>query len=230
MLCGLGLAVWALLLLLPSLRRVWLIAALGVLLVGDLLWFAYGRSDQSDPALYFPKIPALAEVARGAEGRVVGYSCLPAALAETQGLRDIRGYDSIDPGRLTELLALAADPRSVRNPYALVQWFTPRLALSSANTIRLPPVLDLLDVRTVIFRGSPPPGVPLAARSPDYWALTNPSAVGRVFIPRRTEIVPNDRERLARLASPQFDPREVAYLEEPVVTAIPAEGAAVVTN
>jgi hypothetical protein len=86
------------------------VVAAGILMVADLLWFAYGRCAQSDPALYFPRIPALEAIARSAPGRVVGYGCLPATLPQTHGLSDVRGYDSIDPAPMVNLLSLAKDP------------------------------------------------------------------------------------------------------------------------
>ena len=48
---------------------------LGLLLLADLLWFAYGRSAQCDWSLYYPRIPVLEEVAKDAEetsGRIMG--------------------------------------------------------------------------------------------------------------------------------------------------------------
>jgi len=69
----------------------------GVLLLGDLLWFSQGRNDQCDPALYYPEIPALRDVAGAAPGRIIGYNCFPANFAEATGLSDVRGYDAVDP-------------------------------------------------------------------------------------------------------------------------------------
>ena len=70
-LCVLGIAGW-LLLGLRAKWRPWLLAGLAALLLADLLWFAYGRSAQCDPALYYPRIPALEEVAKAAPGRIMG--------------------------------------------------------------------------------------------------------------------------------------------------------------
>ncbi|MGD0650341.1 MAG: hypothetical protein ABSA97_04250 [Verrucomicrobiia bacterium] len=214
-LCGLGVAGWLLLWFRWTLRP-WLVPALGVVLVGDLLWFAYDRSAQCDPALYYPRIPVLEQLAKETLGRIVGYICLPAQLAQTHGLRDIRGVDGIDPARLMDLMAIAADPRSPRIRYALTQWFVPRATVSPPDGIRLSPVLDMLGVRYVIFRGSPPASIRPAFQGFDYWVLVNRAALPRAFVPRRVETVANDREQLEKLAAPQFDPREVAYVETPV--------------
>jgi hypothetical protein len=211
LLCGLGVAGWVLLSS-RNISRPWFVPALGILLVGDLLWFAHNRSAQSDPALYYPRIPVLEEIARSTAGRIIGYNCLPATLAQTHELRDIRGYDSVDPGRLMALMGLAADPRSQVEKYAMTQFFLPRTEFVQ-DGIKLPPVLDMLSVRYVIYRGTPPPQIPPAFRGNDYWALINHAALPRAFIPRRVEMVADDSERLGKLASAQFDPRAVAYVE-----------------
>ncbi len=223
--CGLGLIGWWLL----WSGRFWRCRGLPILaaaLVGDLLWFGYGRNAQCDPALYFPPVPALVEVARSAPGRVIGYNCLPANLAAMCGLRDIRGYDGLDPKRLTELLLSVADPQSAVLPLAQTQWLIPRTTFTPEGALRLPPVFDMLDVRYVIYRGSPPAGARPAFRGADYWVMVNSNALGRVFVPHRVETVTEDRARLAKLAGADFDPREVAYVERPVSLPGPARGTA----
>jgi hypothetical protein len=212
-LCGLAVAGWALLSS-QSVSQPWFVPALGILLVGDLLWFAHDRSAQSDPACYYPRIPVLEEIAQSTNSRIIGYKCLPATLAQTHGLRDIRGYDSIDPGRLMALMEPAVEPdfRPKMYKYAMTQWFPPRIEFGQ-DGVKLPPILDMLSVRYVIFRGTPQPTVHPAFQGNDYWALTNPAALPRAFIPRRVETVIDDYERLGKLASAQFDPRAVAYVE-----------------
>jgi hypothetical protein len=212
--CGLGVAGWLIL----WARRAWqarLLPVAAVLLVGDLLWFAHGRSVQCDPALYFPPVPVLDEVAGSAPGRVIGYNCLPASLAEMRGLRDIRGYDSVDPALLIDLLGLAADEQSKAHYYALTQEMTPRAEFTPDGGIRLSPVLDMLNVRYVILRGAPSAGARPAFQGPDYWVMVNSNALARTFVPRRVETVPEAKTRLEKLASPRFDAREVAYVEVP---------------
>ncbi len=213
--CGLGLAGWLILWKRRSRRPGWALV-IGMLLPMELLWFAYGRSAQCKPELYYPRIPMLKEIAQSAPGRILGYDCLPAALAQTHGLHDIRGYDAIDPARLMEMLLPAADRGSLLVPYALTQWYRPKMAASPPDALRLPPVLDLLGVRYIIFRGSPPPGIRPAFVGTDYWALVNRRALPRAFVPHRVQAVADDRERLGLLSSPRFDPREVAYIESPV--------------
>ena len=129
------------------------------------------------PALYYPKIPVLEHIARSQPGRIIGYNCLPAALAQTQRLRDIRGYDAVDPARFVNLMGPVADSRSFSIPYALTQWLTPKFALDPPSSIRLHPILDMFGVRYVIFRGVPPAGLEPEFRGDDYWALVNRKAV-----------------------------------------------------
>ncbi len=212
--CGAALAGWVLLRLRRWNRR-WLPLAAAVL-VGDLLWFGYGRNVQSDPAFYYPRVPVLEDVARSTPGRVIGYKCLPPNLAMMCGLRDIRGYDDVDPARFVEVLTNAAGPQSTPLPYAQVQWLVPEGIVTSEGAVRLPPVLDLLNVRNIIFRRSPPPTAHPAFQGPDYWVVVNSNVLERPFVPRRVETVAESKARVEKLASPQFDPRDVAYLEEPV--------------
>ena len=212
--CGVGVAGW---LVLWS-RRAWqsrLLPVAAVLLVGDLLWFAHGRSVQCDPALYYPPVPVLDEAARSAPGRVIGYNCLPAPLAAMRGLRDIRGDDGVDPARLMDLLDPAADPQSKAYSYASTQRMTPKAEFTPEGGIRLSPILDMLDVRYVILRGAPLAGTRPAFQGPDYWVMVNSNALARTFVPQRVETVTEDKTRLEKLASPGFDPREVAYVESP---------------
>ena len=214
-LCAIGVTGWLLL----CFRPVWqkrLAFALPVVLIGELLGFAYGRNPQCDPELYYPTIPALERLARSPPGRVIGYDCLPASLAPMCGVRDIRGYDGADPARLMDLIMMTADPRSPTIDYALTQWLIPKATATPEGYIRLSPVLDMLNVRYVIFRGGPPPDARPVFESLDYWVLVNSNALPRAFVPERVEMVSDRATRLQKLAAPEFNPRAVAYVELPV--------------
>jgi hypothetical protein len=189
---------------------------LAAAVVGDLLVFAYGRNPQCDPSLYFPEIPALRALADASPGRVIGYHCLPAKLAQAVGLSDIRGYDSVDPQEVMDVLLPTAERASTFVQYALVQWLAPRLETVPPGAVRLPPVLDMLGVLYVVFRGTPPDSIQAFARSEDYWVMENPRALPRVYVPRRVTVEVNHAERLKRIKAADFDPREVACLEAPV--------------
>jgi hypothetical protein len=204
-------------------------AVLGALMLVDMIWFAYGRVAQTDPRLYFPQLPLFDELAKAPAGRILGYGCLPATLAQTVGLPDVRGYDGVDPAAYVSLLDLAAAPGVSRYEYARTQWFPPRVNIGLPNKLVLPPVLNLLGVRYMIFRGDPPPQLTPPFRSFDYWALVNDAALPRVFVPRRVEIEANDTLRLQKLGAPDFDPQAVAYAERLVELPAASAGVAKIT-
>jgi hypothetical protein len=230
-LCATGLAGWLLLRWWRGrqLQWQWLPFA-GALLLGDLLWFACGRSTQSDPALYFPPIPVLDQVARSVPGRIIGANCLPASLAFMCSLHDIRGYDGVDPARLVALAVLAGDLPSGAYRYARMQMLIPKASVTPEGGIRLSPILDMLGVRYVIFRGAPPANVHASFEGTDYWALVNSNALPRAFVPHRVEVATDEKTRLAKLAAEAFDPREVAYVESPVALPSPCRGTAQIVD
>ncbi len=227
--CGLGVIGW---LVIRNGRYGTLasVHALGALMVVELLWFAHGRNPQCDPALYYPSIDVLQSVAKAPAGRVVGYNCLPAPLSSIAGLCDIRGYDAVDPGRIVELVDSAADPATKMPGYAATMQVAPKAVIDHTGKIRLSPVLDMLGVRYVILRGSPPTNACPTFRGVDYWVLTNPAAMPRVFVPSQVQTVAQGKDRLAKLSSPIFNPREVAYVEVPVSLVESCNGEAEITS
>jgi hypothetical protein len=227
-LCGLGFGGWLFLWFQKAGRFRWF-PVLVVFLMGDLLWFGHGRSAQCDPALYYPRISVLDEVAKSVPGRVIGFRCLPASLAMMQGLNDIRGYDAIDPMRMVDLLKLTAKPGGEK-PYAATQFLVPKGNAVPPSTVKFSPVLDMLGVRYAIFRGdSFAPFHPLFQGN-DYWVLINSNALPRVFVPKSVTTTTSDGEELEALASPQFNPADVAYVESAVALPILCRGTAEITN
>jgi hypothetical protein len=227
-LCGLGCLGW-LLVWFQKAGRFWRLPVLMILLMGDLLWFDYGRNPQCDPGFYYPGISVLDAVAQSVPGRVISVKCLPASLAMTRGLNDIRGYDSIDPARMTDLLEMAANPgRELR--YAAIQQLVPKAYAVAPDIIKLPPVLDMLNVRYAIFRGEPPPTIRPVFRGNDYWVLVNTNALPRVFVPKSVVTTTGDGGELQALASPQFNPADVGYVESPVELPASCRGTAEITN
>lgn len=204
----------------------WLRGAFSVVLIAEMLWFGYGRSAQCDPTFYYPHVPILDRLARDVPGRIVGFHCLPANLAQLCGLRDVRGYDGVDPVRLVELLETTASADSVKLSYALTQWLTPRVELVLPNDCELSPVLNMLNVRYVIVRGKPPQTFKPDLQDEDYWVMVNRGALPRVFIPEHVGVVSDYQERLRRLSAGNFDPRRVAYVEEPVKLPVICRGLA----
>ena len=229
-LCGLALGGWVLLST-GSGSRPWFVPTLAVMLMGDLLWFGHDRSAQSNPAYYYPSIPVFEEVAKSTNSRFVGYNCFPATLAQRFGLRDIRGYDSVDPGRLIDLMDLAIDPhfRAQMPPYAVTQLFVPQMEVVG-DYVKLPPLLDMLSVRYVFVMGTANAEAHPAFQGDGYVVLENRAALPRAYVPRRVEMVADRHERLDKLGSMQFDAREVAYVEEPVSLAGESRGEAQITS
>jgi hypothetical protein len=193
-----------------------LLAVLSLLMAGDLLWFAHGRNVQSDHQYYFPPVPALEQLAKTSPTRIMGFGCLPACLSVIPGLRDVRGYDAVDPTRYVELLALTARPDSAADPFALTQRLAPLAGPTPDGDIRLPPILDMLGVEYVIFRGKPDEKSHSVFQSPDYFVLANRQALKRVYVPRHVEVVTDGVSQLKKMGSADFDPRELAYIEQPL--------------
>lgn len=210
--CGLGLGAWILFWTGKASRR-WVVPVLATILTADLLWFGVGRAAQCDPALYYPPIPALEQVAKATPGRIIGVNCLPARLANMAGLRDVRGDDGVDPARLVDLMRIACEPESQAHDYALTQWLTPIAGVTTNGQIQLSPVLDMLGVRYLIGRGQPLELPRPLFQSPDYWVVENPSALPRAFVPPRVETISDDKLRLEKISSREFDPRQTAYIE-----------------
>jgi hypothetical protein len=219
--CLVALALWAGIRFKQTTRYVPL---LGLLLLGELLWFGYGRATQSEPQLYYPSVPAFATIPLSPSQRILGYGCFPASLPQTQKLLDVRGYDGVDPARFVDLLNIAAAPNRETIDYGAVQFFVPRVIAMTPPSVRLPPVLDLLGVRYLVCTSKSAASSSEPFPAADYYVLENQSALPRTFVPRTVEVVPNDETRLAKLADPLFDPREIAYVEQPADLPASASG------
>jgi hypothetical protein len=229
--CGLGFVGW-LLLWFQKTGCFRLFPVLVIFLMADLLWFDHGRSAQCDPSLYYPKIPVLDEIARSTPGRIIGN--MPASISMMAGLDDIRGYDSIDPARMVDLLKTSDEPTQGNSDpasqYAATLFLVPQGNIFPPGIIHLPPVLDMLGVRYVVFRGAPPPMLHPPFQGGDYWALINSNALPRVFIPETVKTIANGTDELRALASPKFNPLKVAFLETQIGLPAPCRGTVQVTK
>ncbi len=194
-------------------RPHWLGAALSLVMILELVWSAYGVNPQCDPDLYYPEIPILTQLASHPPGRILGVNCFPPALNEKYGLRDIRGYDAADPDALLQVLALCQDTAYETYPYARTLWFVPWQDVELPEIVKPSPVLDMLNVRYFIFRKRPPETADVLLKGDEYWVVENPDVLPRVFIPERVESLADERQTLQELASPDFNPREVAYVD-----------------
>jgi uncharacterized membrane protein YfhO len=131
---------------------------------------------------------------------------------------------------MLELATTGSDSRSAVFSYGLMQWLTPRAAPTSEGGIQLPPVFDMLNVRYVIFRGSPNPDDRPLFQGTDYWVLENRSALPRAFVPQRVAVEADSKTRLEKLSAPDFDPRAVAYVESPVDLPAACRGTVEIAN
>lgn len=226
---GLALAGWIALLLAPGRRRiVGIVVAIAA--ISELLHFSHGRWSQADPALYYPRNPTLSAAFASGTGRVIGFFCLPANVAATQGLSDVRGYDPVEPARLAELLRLGADPQSPVSNYTSTQWLAPAVLIERSGQSRVAPVLDLLGVRYIVSRGQPMPQARVAFAGDDYWGVVNDYAVPRVFVPQHVEFVPDSSARLQKMASGAFNPHIHAYVEAALRLPVHCVGSARITR
>ena len=213
--CGAGLVIW-LVFRFGRLSRQRLAAVVGVLLLGDLLWFSHGRNYQCDPALYYPEIPALRAVAGAAPGRIIGYNCFPANLAEAVGLSDVRGYDGVDPAQWVYLVNATADEHSSKMD-------------RQRDVMVDPPHGDHGDQYGATFSDTRYVG----GTACDFSRVTPAGSQtgisesrllgpGKPFRPATGICAPTGRggdggRRTARkTGAPEFNPREVAYVESPV--------------
>jgi hypothetical protein len=214
--CGAGAAIWCFLML-GSATAGWLAPALTALLCVQLVYFGYGFAAQTSPELYYPKLPIMERIAAGPPGRIIGFNCLPANLAQTVWLPDVRGYDGVDPSAMVELLLTAQNLPAQNMPYAATQYMSPVIFNDPETGLpRIPPVLDMLNVRYVIFRGTPPPDVNPSFVDTDYWVLMNDRAMPRAFVPRHVEVIAEAQARLHAMTRVEFDPSDIAYVEQPI--------------
>jgi hypothetical protein len=198
--------------------RGWMIAAIaGGLMLTELLIYAYGVNPQTDRALYYPPLSALEELKQHPPGRILCVQCLPPDLNLMVGLPDIRGYDAVDPKRLLDVLEFARDPRTQSTPrYARTQRFVPWLSWTNAGSLRVSPVLNMLNVRYLIWSRDSPSHLKPIIRHDGYAVVENELALPRTFIPQTVQRVADGEELLDRLRDETFDAARVSYVTEPV--------------
>jgi hypothetical protein len=213
---GAGTIFWCFLML-GFATGIWLVPSVAALLYFQLVNFGYGYAAQTDPGLYFPKIPILERIVAGPPGRIIGFDCIPANLAQVARLKDIRGYDGVDPKYIVDLLKIARNLPAQEMQYAATQFMSPAIfSDQETGSMRIHPILDMLNVRYVIFRGIPPPNANPSFVDTDYWVWINDRVMPRAFVPRRIQTIAIEQARLQAMNRPDFDPREIAYVEQPL--------------
>jgi len=201
---------------------------LALVLVGEMMGNAYGGNAQCDPYLYYPEVPFLTELARRPRARICGQDCLPPMLNQMYGLRQIRGYDGVDPLSLVELVLADDLQLSWRKKIE----FPPASTLHHMAPLRSP-IHDLLGVRYLIFRNRIYQGpAAMRGKDPDDFALVeNLTALPRAFVPRRVVSIADPAQILAVMRGADFRPSEIAFIsEETPLAGTYAVGTATITR
>ncbi|MCA8941076.1 MAG: hypothetical protein KDB80_00835 [Planctomycetes bacterium] len=199
--CLLGLAFWATLWLRPRLasRAGLAIAALALF---ELITNSWGVKPQTDPALYYPRIDVLEEIAAADPGRTIGFHCLPANVLQTHGLYDVRGYDGADPAHLVRIVEASQDTRFGKSPdYAKTQYYVPARK----------GIAELLGIRYVVYPGKPKAGIDARFRGREYFVVERAGAP-RPFVPARVARTDDLEQQFDGITQKGFDPRKVAFV------------------
>lgn len=218
-LCLAGLVLITLVIVRPD-RQPFVAGLSGALLLAELVWAGFGVNPQCDKKFYYPQLPALQQLQWLPPGRVLGMGCLPPKLNEIHGLHEIRGYDGIDPPRYVELLSRCADPRVQSPDYAKTLNYVPMMRLTDDGRLELPGAINMLNLRYLIL----PKPVPLPFRSiprisgsdetSGYAVIENTGSLPRVYVPKTAEYFQKSRLILSRVTDPDFNPLQVAHIEE----------------
>jgi len=199
--------------LVPALR---LTPIVGLLMILEPFLHCWNLHPQPDPKLYYPRLPALEFIQRSSPGRVLGIECLPPKLLESHQLRDIRGYDGVDPIAYVQLLSLSYDPqRTTALEYARSMWYFPefREPATQGNSFQLHPILNMLGLRYLVCDESV--GIPNPVfQGGGYKVYLNHDALPRAWIPQHHERLPSTDAILQSMRDWSFDPAQQAFTLE----------------
>jgi hypothetical protein len=131
---------------------------------------------------------------------------------------------------MVELLLALAKPESPVPPFARSQMLAPIIEVDESREWEIAPALSMLNVRYVLFRGTPMAEVDPDLVGDDYWALVNERVLPRAFVPSQVQVVVDSALRMNLLTSMEFDPTQVAYIEEPVDLPATSSGIAKLTD
>jgi hypothetical protein len=192
------------------------LTALGAsaLLLLELLIFASPWPLMSDISLYYPPIPILEQLAKAPAGRILGVGCLPPRLNERYQLRDVRGYDAVDPAYLVQLLETVRDGRFTSPSYAVTQSFVPEVRTNRDQRIILPGVLSMMNVRYVILPGPPHPGMEYLISEGGYCIYENKNVLPRTYVPRTVRLAESSTQVLNTLGRFDYDAMTLSFIEE----------------
>jgi len=153
-------------------RRAAMICLLGLLLLQRISEIG-GFIPSIDRRAFFPPIPGLERLPRGAEPyRIIGQGPLFAPnIATLYGLEEARGYQAMTFARFAETLPL---------------WSIPQPVWSNRVDDLNAPMLSLMNVRFALAlpNAAVPPAWRLLGRYPGYQLLENTRVLPRAFVPR----------------------------------------------
>ncbi len=192
-----------------------------LVVVADLWWAGHAFNSAADPAILEIDHPMVAFLQSDPEPyRITVFdtqSAKPftANVGMYYDLQDIRGYDSIIPKRYTEYMGLIEEQGELL--YNRVARLREPKSLDS-------PLLDLLNVKYVITAETiERPGYTLVYDG-ELRIYRNDDYMPRAFIVYEAEVLPDEGDLFARLAS--FDPHQVALFEQEPPLPLDASGAA----
>lgn len=181
--------------------------ALGLATGCELLLFAVRFNPAVPPAAVFPPAPSLQFLA-GEAGRVQTDGAAFYDTLMPYGISTVQGYESLVSLRYLELLGLVqGEPVNLRTGY-IDKWDSP--------------LLDMLGVRWVLVNPHFPPRPLERVFSEGMTIYRRPGALPRAWVVGQV-----DPGGLRTLGRPDFDPRRVATVEEPVAVDPAAAGSAV---
>lgn len=174
-----------------------------VLVTAEMTYQAYGFIPQADKHLYYPKHKLLTHVEQLPPGRMCGVYAVVPSLNRVHGLPSIRGYDGADPKSLINLLMIANPSWQPSTSYALTKTFVPAFS----------PILQMLNLRYRVGHGPPPAGVNTQNQADGLWLHIDTAALPRPYVPKNVLPVRDQLDAFSMVASPEFDPAEVAYVD-----------------
>lgn len=188
----------------PS-RGLWLGAAV---VAADLFVVHIGFNTRADPAPLRAEPPALAVLRADAEPfRIVGLAddgALTPITGMLVGLEDVRGYDTVVPRRYVEYWSLIEPPQGLQ--------YSKMMGLARLESLGSP-LLRMLNVRYLVSgRPVESPHLELVHRGDMHlYRLRDP--MPRALVVGQVVPAANDRDALAKVAAPDFDPRAAVVLQ-----------------